>query len=120
MNARQLKKKFKKQINKLKADNDLMQRIISDSPKMQEFYDLYNKPLNVTHMTIPFHEYKVRKTIPQDMENVDYCHYCLEHLKKEMASDLFACIEDNIVYDIHADSFPITITASIFAGRKSV
>jgi len=115
MNARQVKKKLKKQIIKLKSDNALMQRIISDSPKMQELYDLYTKPLNVTHTTIPFQEYKVSKIIPQEMENVDYY---LEHLKKEMASDLFAGIEENIVYAVHADSSPVTITASIFVGRE--
>lgn len=39
MNARQTKKSLKKQIIKLKADNDLMRRIIADSPKIQELYD---------------------------------------------------------------------------------
>lgn len=117
MNARQVKKKLKKQITKLKFDNDLMRRIIYDSPKMQELYDLYTKPLNVTHTTIPFQEYKVSRVIPQDKEKVDQY---LDYLKKEMASDLFAVIEDNIVYTVHADSSPTTITASIFAGRKTV
>jgi hypothetical protein len=117
MNARQIKKNFKKQISKLKSDNDLMRRIISDSPKMQELYDLYNKPLNVTHTTIPFQEYKVNRVIPRDMEKVDYY---MKHLKKEMASDLFDDIEEDIVYSIHSDCSPITITASISVGRKNV
>lgn len=118
MNARQMKKCLKKQIIKLQSDNDLMRRIIADSPKMQELYDVYNKPLNVTHTTIPFQEYKVNRAIPGDMEKVD--DYYMEHLKKEMASDLFDDIEDNIIYSIHADCSPspITITASIFVGRK--
>ncbi len=29
-----------------------MRRIIADSPTMQELYDLYNKPLNVSHTTM--------------------------------------------------------------------
>jgi hypothetical protein len=36
MNARQKAKKYKKKINTLESDNDLMRRIIADSPAMQE------------------------------------------------------------------------------------
>ena len=43
MNARQKKKRLKKQIDKLQSDNDLMRIIIADSPKMQELYDVYTK-----------------------------------------------------------------------------
>ena len=43
MNARQKKKRLKKQIDKLQSDNDLMRIIMADSPKMQELYDVYTK-----------------------------------------------------------------------------
>lgn len=54
MKARQVKKYLKMRINRLESDNDLMRRIIADSPTMQELYDLYNKPLNVQHTTMSF------------------------------------------------------------------
>lgn len=51
MNARQKAKKLKKEISNLKSDNDLMRRIIADTPAMQELYDAYNKPTLVAHTT---------------------------------------------------------------------
>ena len=49
MNARQMKKNLKKQINKLQSDNDLMRNIIADNPSMQETYDRWTQPLNVVY-----------------------------------------------------------------------
>ena len=64
MNARQTKKSLKKQIIKLKADNDLMRRIIADSPKIQELYDAQHKPLNVTLTRMQFQEYRAKRFLP--------------------------------------------------------
>lgn len=61
MNARQIKKRMKRQIESLESDNDLMKRIIADSSKMQELYDLYNKPVNVQHATMPFQEFRQKE-----------------------------------------------------------
>ena len=115
MNARQMKKCLKKRINRLESDNDLMRRIIADSPTMQELYDLYNKPLNVQHTTIPFQEFKTKRMIPVYMTDVEGI---IEHTKQAVAKDLFEGIKDNITYEVDVESMTPTITASIFVGRK--
>ena len=98
MNARQMKKCLKKQVAKLQSDNDLMQRIIADTPEMQYLYDAYNKPFNATLTTLPFQEFNVKRTIPVDMAGVDG-------------------IKDNITYEIESEHGLISITGSIFIGR---
>ena len=115
MNARQTKKHLKKQIDKLQSDNDLMRRIIADSPKMQEVYDAYTQPLNVTHTTVPFQEFKVKRMIPVYMADVEGI---IEHTKQAVAKDLFEGIKENITYEIDAEPRATSITASIFVGRK--
>lgn len=115
MNARQMKKCLKKRINHLESDNDLMSRIIADSPTMQELYDLYNKPLNVQHTTMPFQEFRAKRMIPVYMADVDGI---IEHTKQAVAKDLFECIKDNITYEVDVECMTPTITASIFVGRK--
>lgn len=115
MNARQMKKCLKKQITKLQSDNDLMRRIIADSPKMQELYDLYNKPVNVSHTTMPFQEFKAKRMIPVYMADIDEI---IEHTKQAVAKDLFEGIKENITYEVEAEHRPTSITASIFVGRK--
>lgn len=115
MNARQMKKYLKMRINRLKSDNDLMRRIIADSPTMQELYDLYNKPLNVQHTTMSFQEFKAKRMIPVYMADVDGI---IEHTKQAVAKDLFEGIKDSITYEVDAECMTPTITASIFVGRK--
>lgn len=115
MNARQMKKRLKKQIDKLQSDNDLMRRIIADSPTMQELYDAYTKPLNATYTTIPFQEFKVKRIIPVYMADVEGI---IEHTKQAIAKDLFECVKENMTYEVEAEHRPISITGSIFIGRK--
>lgn len=115
MNARQMKKCLKKRINRLESDNDLMRRIIADSPTMQELYDLYNKPHNVQYTTMPLQEFKAKRMIPVYMAEVDEI---IEHTKQAVAKDLFEGIKDNITYEVDAKCMTPTITASIFVGRK--
>lgn len=115
MNARQTKKRLKLQIDKLQSDNSLMRRIIADSPTMQELYDLYNKPLNVTHTTMQFQEYRSRRFLPPDKRN-DAGFIAL--FKRELEEDLFDGVKDNITYEVDAECMTPTITASIFVGRK--
>ena len=70
MNARQMKKRLKKQIDKIQSDNRLMRNIIADSPTMQELYDAYNKPLkNVVHTTMQFQEFRAKRMIPISRAN---------------------------------------------------
>lgn len=113
MNARQKAKKLKKKINILESDNDLMRKIINDTPKMQELYNLYNKPLNIINTTMQFQEHKVKRMIPIHTTDT---HGVMAYTKQEMLRDLFDGIKDNITYDI--DNEQNAITASIFVGRK--
>jgi len=115
MNARQKAKNLKKKIKILESDNDLMRRIIGDSPAMQELYDLYNKPLNITKTTMPFQEYKAIRIIPDDMVDVDGI---IEHTKQVVSEDLLDGIKSNITYDVDNEQGITSITASIFIGRK--
>ena len=115
MNARQKAKKYKKKINTLKSDNDLMRRIIADSPTMQELYDLYNKPKFVTHTTMQFQEFRARRIIPAYMADVAGV---IEHTKQAVAKDLFEEIKENITYEVDAECKSSAITASIFIGRQ--
>lgn len=115
MNARQTKKRLKKQIDKLQIDNDLMRRIIADSPKMQELYDAYTQPLHVTRTTIPFQEYRSKRFLPPDRP---YDAGFIALFKQGLAKDLFEGIKEHITYEVDAECMTPTITASIFVGRK--
>jgi len=115
MNARQMKKHLKKQIGKLQSDNDLMRRIITDSPTMQELYDLYNKPKFVTHTTMQFQEYRSRRFLPPYRP---YDAGFIALFKQSLTKDLFEAIKENITYEIDTECEAPTITASIFVGRK--
>lgn len=114
MNARQKAKKYKKKINTLESDNDLMRSIIADSPAMQELYDLYNKPTFVTHTTMQFQEYRVKRMVPVYMADIEG----VERTKQAVAKDLFEEIKENITYEVNTECMTPTITASIFIGRK--
>ncbi len=113
MNARQTKKRLKKQISRLKSDNDLMRRIIADSPKMQELYDAYNKPLNVTRTTMTFQEYRSKREILPYMTDND-----IKDVKRALADELFDGIKDHITYEVDTGCRMPTITASIFVSKK--
>lgn len=120
MNARQKAKNLKKKIKSLEFDNDLMRRIIADSPATQELYDLYNKPLNITNTTMQFQEYKAMRIISDD--NVTDIDGTIEYTKKLVSKDLLDGIKDNITYNIDTNKLDeqnvISIIASIFVGRK--
>lgn len=114
MNLRKAKKYLKKKIDKLQIDNDLMRRIITDSPKMQELYDLYNKPLMVTHTTMQFHEFKAKETIPiyTDVKEI------IEHTKRLVAQELLEGVKEYITYETETEDEPTSITGRIFIGIK--
>ena len=126
MNARQKAKKLKKQINILKSDNDLMHRIIADSPAMQELYDAYNKPVNVTHTTMQFQEFRTKRIIPNRVTDttglmptyMTEAEGLIERSKQAVAKDLFEEIKENITYEIDTKCIAPIITASIFVGRR--
>jgi len=115
MNARQQKKRLKKQIDKLQLDNDLMRRIIVDSPTMQELYDLYNKPLFVTHTAMQFQEYRSRRFLAPDRP---YDAGIIALLKQEVTEDLLDALKYHIDYKLDTECISPNITASIFVGIK--
>ncbi len=115
MNIRQKNKHMKKQINRLKSDNDLMRRIIADNPRMQELYEFYNKPLNVTHTTMSFQKYQTKRFLPP---NRPYNAEFIALFKNEMVKDFFDAIKDNIVFELDTECMTPTIIASIFIGMK--
>lgn len=115
MNARQKAKKLKKEINNLESDNDLMRRIIADSPTMQELYDLYNKPKFVTHTTMHFQEFRAKRMIPVYMADIEGV---IERTKQALAEDFLEEIKKNITYEVNDKDMPPIITASIFIGKK--
>lgn len=117
MNARLYKKFLKKRINRLESDNDLMRRIIADSPKMKELYELYNKPpRSITHTTMQFQEYKAKRTLSYYMTDDE--EVVIEHTKQELAKALLEEIKNSINYEIGVEHFMTTVTASVFIGRK--
>lgn len=108
MNARKMKKHLKKQIDKLKSDNDLMRNIIADSPSMQETYDKWMQPLNVVHSSMQFQKFKVKR-IADD-------NYGMEYSKLLAAKELLERIKDEITYKVDTEhGFP-TVTASIIVA----
>ena len=115
MNARQKAKKLKAKMNTLQSDNDLMRRIIVDTPAMQDLYDAYNKPKFVTHTTMQFQEFRAKRVMPPYMADVKEF---IEHTKQAVAEDLFKGIKENINYEVDTECETPTITASIFVGRK--
>ena len=115
MNARQTKKRLKKQIDKLQSDNDLMRRIISNTPQMQELYDLYNKPVNYTLAHMQFEEYRSEAFVPPSRLHDDEF---IALLKRELIKKLSDAVKDYITYKFDFHCINPTITASILVGRK--
>lgn len=115
MNARQKAKKYKKKINTLQSDNDLMRRIIRDTPAMQHLYDAYNKPKFVTHTTMQFQEYRSKRFLSPDRP---YDAGIIAILKQGLTNDLVENIKENITYEVDVECLTPTITASIFIGRS--
>lgn len=115
MNARQTKKRFKMQIERLKSDNNLMRKIIDNSPRMAELYNLYNRPCNVIKTTMSFQEYRFRRVIPRYMADIEeYTEWCRNALAMDLSKD--------IAKDIRFESVEIcgerAIEASVYVGRK--
>ena len=111
MNARQTKKNLKKKIDKLQSDNDLMHKIIADSPSMQELYDRWTKPLNVVHSSMRFQKFAAKRTVDVVAGTQD-----IEYTKQFVARELLDEIKDNIAYKVDTDGPVPTLTASIIVG----
>lgn len=119
MNARQKAKKLKKKISTLKSDNDLMRRIIADTPVMQELYDAYNKPKFVTHTTMQFKEIRMKIIMNPDMADIEGdIERAKQALARALTRDFFEDIKENITCEVDDKEMPPIITASIFIGKK--
>lgn len=115
MNARQAKKRFKMRIERLKSDNDLMRKIIDNSPRMAELYNLYNRPCNVTYSTMSFQEYRFRRVIPSYLADLeDYTEWC----RNALAIDLAKAITKDIRFEPVEICGEKALEASIYIGRK--
>lgn len=115
MNVRQTNKCLKKQIDKLQSDNDLMRRIILNSPEMQELYDAYAKPLCCTVATMQFQQYKSIRFLPPDRP---YDAGFIALFKQAVTEDLVTELKNHITYELDTECMTPTITASIFVGIK--
>lgn len=116
MNQRQKVKRLKKEITRIKSDNELMRDIIGNSPRMAELYDLYTKPFkNVTYSTMEFEEYRGKRFLPPDRPH-DAGFIAL--YKHALAREMFETIERNIDFEIDTECGYPCIEASIFIGRK--
>lgn len=109
MNARQMKKKLKKQIDKLQSDNNLMYNIITDSPTMQETYDHWTQSLNVAHTSMRFQKFKVKRTLDFGACTLEQ----IEYTKLLAAKEILERIKDEITYEIDTEQLFPTVTASI-------
>lgn len=92
-----------------------MRNIIADCPAMQELYDAYNKPKFVTHTTMQFQEFRVKRMIPVHMKNFDEF---IERAKPAFERALLEEIKECITYDVDTEGLTPIIIASIFVGRK--
>lgn len=113
MNKRQLKKKLKRQIARLKSDNALMRSIIDDCPAMAEQYAIWSRPLNVVYSQVQLNEYKSERPLP-----LDYNEAVVEAFKHTMESEIFELVKSNVTYEVSTEYFYPTLIGSIFIGRK--
>ena len=113
MNARQQKKKLKHQINRLKSDNALMHRIIENSPKMAEQYNIWTQPLNVVQSQVHLDEYRCKRIMP-----LDYDEAVVEVLKHTMESEMLELIKNNIIYEFGTEYSHPSLIGKILIGRK--
>lgn len=106
MNARQAKKRLKREVTILKRDNDLMRRIITDNPAMQELYDLYNRPLKVIH---EHHKhYRIKQAM--DSREIAYAQnssMLRTHVENSILRELRPVVWDNLKTekDIYSDKW---------------
>lgn len=111
MNARQTKKNLKKKIDKLQSDNELMRKIIADSPSMQELYDRWTRPLSVVHTSMRFEKFKVKRVIDTVAGIRD-----IEYTKHFALRELLEGLEDSITYKVDTEGPVPTLTASIIVA----
>lgn len=113
MNKRQIKKKLKNQIARLKSDNALMHNIIASSPTMAEQYDRWTRPLNVIQTQMHLDEYRSRRLLP-----LYYDEAVVKVLKRSIESEMLELVKSNITYEFSTEYYHPTLIGSIFIGRR--
>lgn len=124
MNARQTKKRLKSRIRELEGDNNLMRRIIADSPTMQELYDLYNQPLKVVQT--PLQHYRIKKAFEVSYHNLvrgeEYIYDSIVQEIKDIVKQ-YAQIESRSGYafdDVDAKPTEVTFDFWVDGSNKTV
>lgn len=115
MNRRQKMKRLKKELVRVKGDNRIMRDIIKDSPRMEELYYLYNRPVNVTTTTMMFEQFKGKRFLPPD--NPHNAMFT-ELYKHELEREMFETIKNYIEFEIHDKDMYPSIEGSIYIGIK--
>lgn len=106
----------RQKIKRLKKDNELMHRIINNTPEMKRLYDEYNMPLkNIITTPMKIQEYAIRRFLPRK-------HPCdagiVELIRHEIAREIAELIEKEIEYQIDYETMCPTISGRIFIGRQ--
>ena len=115
MNARQAKKRLKKEISRLKRDNALMRSIIDDSEAMSDLYNRFTEPVKVQHITMQMQKFCSRRSIPKELECAIGIH---DITRRALENDIFEGIKNWIDYDVVNDGNVTTYTATVYVGRK--
>ena len=102
----------RQKLKKLKSDNELMHRIINNTPEMQRLYKAYNDPIkNVVYTTMRFRQYKCSRRLLPELDSEEYRDLCKIAIKQELCEQ----IRDKIVFDIGTAGYRY-IEGSIFLG----
>ena len=102
----------RQKLKKLKRDNELMHRIIDNTPEMQRLYKAYNDPIkNVVYTTMRFRQYKCSRCLLPERDSEEYRDLCKEAIEQELCEQ----IRDEIVFDIGTEGYRY-IEGSIFIG----
>lgn len=101
MNARQMKKKLKMQIERLEFENKIMKQIIDDSPAMAELYNRYTEPVKVVHIN-NLKQYRVlkRNSFPKHLDR----ELVRRIISEEISAELIPIIENNMKFTTPYDS----------------
>ena len=121
MNARQMKKRLKKQIKHLEYDNDLMRHIIDNNEDMKALYleatkpvigEVLQYPTQIYHVKIPIYLYQ------QQGATAFQNRILLNYAKNEAERKLFEAIKPSIDIKIFESTLdePACVCASIIAG----
>lgn len=100
MNARQMKKKLKRQIHKLESDNDLMRRIIYDNDSMRDLLAYGNQPMQISTVSMELNHFRIEKILNFPVE------YDEEFIRKLMAKFVADELTETIEHHMKMEYIP--------------